>query len=249
MSKPPSRAMVLAAGRGERMRPLTDHCPKPLLSLCGRPIIDRVLDALAAFGVAEVVVNLHHLGDQLRRHLESRRQPRVVFSEEAELLETGGGVKAALPLLGKAPFFVINGDVLWVDSVVPALARLAKHWDGARMDGLLLVHPTPTAFGYHGSGDFQLSQLGELRRRQEWQVAPFVYAGVQLVHPRLFKATPEGPFSCNLPWDRALEAERLYGLRHDGAWYHLGTPEALAEAEAALDYEFRWTARPESDGG
>jgi MurNAc alpha-1-phosphate uridylyltransferase len=209
MSKPPRRAMVLAAGRGERMRPLTDHCPKPLLSLCGRPIIDRVLDALAAFGVAEVVVNLHHLGDQLRRHLESRRQPRVVFSEEAELLETGGGVKAALPLLGKAPFFVINGDVLWV----------------------------------------QLSQLGELRRRQEWQVAPFVYAGVQLVHPRLFKATPEGPFSCNLPWDRALEAERLYGLRHDGAWYHLGTPEALAEAEAALDYEFRWTARPESDGG
>jgi len=241
---PPTRAMLLAAGRGERMRPLSDKTPKPLLALRGRSLIERSLDRLAEAGVAEVVVNLHHLGGQLRERLAGRERPRVVFSEEETLLDTGGGVAKALPLLGEEPFFVVNGDALWLDGVRPALRRLADLWDESRMDALLLLHPTVAAFGFAGGGDFVMTPDGLLRRRREREVAPFAYAGVQLVHPRLFEGAPEGAFSFNRLWDRAIEAERLCGLRHDGTWYHVGTPEDLALAEQELTYELG-APRPE----
>lgn len=241
---PPTRAMLLAAGRGERMRPLSDKTPKPLLALRGRSLIERSLDRLAEAGVAEVVVNLHHLGGQLRDRLAGRERPRVVFSEEETLLDTGGGVAKALPLLGEEPFFVVNGDALWLDGVRPALRRLADLWDESRMDALLLLHPTVAAFGFAGGGDFVMTPDGLLRRRREREVAPFAYAGVQLVHPRLFEGAPEGAFSFNRLWDRAIEVERLCGLRHDGTWYHVGTPEDLALAEQELTYELG-APRPE----
>jgi len=240
----PTRAMLLAAGRGERMRPLSDETPKPLLALRGRSLIERSLDRLAEAGVEEAVVNLHHLADQLRDRLAGRERPRVLFSEEEALLDTGGGVAKALPLLGEAPFFVVNGDALWLDGVRPALRRLADLWDETRMDALLLLHPTVAAFGFVGGGDFVMSPDGLLRRRREREVAPFAYAGVQLVHPRLFEDAPEGAFSFNRLWDRAIEAERLCGLRHDGTWYHVGTPEDLALAEQELTYELG-APRPE----
>ncbi len=232
----PHRAMVLAAGLGERMRPLTANTPKPLIEVCGRPMIDTVLDRLAAAGVAEAVVNLHYLGEQIEAHLKDRARPRVVFSREADRLETGGGVRHALPLLGAEAFFVINGDVCWLDSCTPALRRLAAAWDDARMDALLLMHPTAFAVGYEGRGDFILGPDGRLRRRGEREVAPFVFAGLQILHPRLFDDTPEGAFSLNRVYDIAAERERLWGLRHDGEWFHIGTPEHLREVEDALQY-------------
>ncbi len=232
----PTRAMVLAAGLGERMRPLTDSTPKPLIEVRGRPMIDRVLDRLDAAGVREAVVNLHHLGDRLEQHLADRRRPKILFSPEEVLLDTGGGVTKALPHLGKQPFFALNGDVVWLDGGQPALERLAAAWDDAEMDVLLLLHPTVFAHGYHGSGDFFMSPVGRLRRRREREVAPFIFTGIQVLHPRFFTDLPEGAFSLNLLYDRAAEAERLWGLRHDGEWFHVGTPEALAEVEDALHH-------------
>jgi MurNAc alpha-1-phosphate uridylyltransferase len=226
--------MVLAAGRGERMRPLTDHTPKPMIEVEGQPIIDRILDRLAEAGVEDVVVNLHHMGDVLERHLEGRVAPRLAFSREAERLETGGGVRKALPLLGPDPFFVLNGDVVWLDGKTPALARLAAAWDDRTMDALLLVQPTVRAGGYDGPGDFALCPLGRLRRRRDLEIVPYVFAGVQILHPRLFAGAPDGRFSLNLLYDRAERAERLAGLRHDGAWFHVGTPEQLAAANDAI---------------
>ncbi len=232
----PTRAMVLAAGLGERMRPLTDSTPKPLIEVRGQPMIDRVLDRLEAAGVREAVVNLHHLGDRLERHLATRRRPKIQFSPEENLLDTGGGVAKALPQLGKQPFFALNGDVIWLDGGSPALERLAAVWDDAAMDVLLLLHPTAFAHGYHGFGDFFMSPLGDLRRRREREVAPFIFTGVQILHPRIFTDLPDGAFSLNLLYDRAIEAERLWGVRHDGEWFHVGTPEALAEVEDALHH-------------
>jgi len=234
--KMPSRAMVLAAGRGERMRPLTDKRPKPLIEVRGRSMLDRVLDRLAAAGVAEAVVNLHHLGPMIEDHLAARAAPKIHLSPEAELLETGGGITKALALLGKRAFFVVNGDVVWLDGATPALERLARAWDDAAMDGLLLLHPTAYALGYHGAGDFFMAPDGRLRRRREREVAPFLFAGLQILHPRLFKGAPEGRFSLNLLYDRALEAGRLWGLRHDGEWFHVGTPQSLEEVEDALHH-------------
>jgi MurNAc alpha-1-phosphate uridylyltransferase len=228
--------MVLAAGLGERMRPLTDTTPKPMIEVRGQPMIDRVLDRLEAAGVSEAVVNLHHLGAMLERHLAARDRPRIVFSPEDDLLDTGGGVTKALPQLGKRPFFALNGDVVWLDGGTPALERLAAAWDGAAMDVLLLLHPTVSAHGYHGAGDFFMSPVGRLRRRREREVAPYIFAGVQILHPRIFEDVPAGAFSLNLLYDRAAEAERLWGLRHDGEWFHVGTPEALAEVEDALHH-------------
>jgi MurNAc alpha-1-phosphate uridylyltransferase len=228
--------MVLAAGRGERMRPLTDKTPKPMIEVCGRAMIDRVLDRLAAAGVKQAVVNLHHLGEQIERHLAARRGPNIRFSHEAELLDTGGGVTKALPELGKRPFFALNGDVVWLDGGAPALERLAAAWDGAAMDVLLLLHPTAQAHGYHGPGDFFMSPGGQLRRRREHEVAPFIFAGIQILHPRVFQDAPAGAFSLNLVYDRAAEAKRLWGLRHDGEWFHVGTPEALDDVEDALHH-------------
>ncbi len=232
----PARAMVLAAGRGERMRPLTDKNPKPLIKVQGRPMIDRVLDRLVAAGVTEAVVNLHHLGGKLESHLAKRDQPRLMFSPEQDLLDTGGGVANALHLLGTKPFFVINGDVVWLDGGTPALERLGAAWDDADMDVLLLLQPTTSAHGYHGRGDFFMTPEGKLRRRIERQIAPFLFAGIQILHPRIFEAVPKGAFSLNLLYDRAAEAERLWGIRHDGEWFHVGTPEALGEVEDALHH-------------
>jgi len=241
----PKKAMVLCAGLGKRMRPLTDSKPKPLLTLRDRTLVDRILDRLVEAGVGEAVVNLHYLGEQLEEQLSRRDDIKVVFSwEKEEVLETGGGAKQALPLLGEEPFFLINGDVFWLNGLRPALFRLAEKWDAEAMDLLLLLHPTAYAIGYNGPGDFMMDPLGRLLRRQERQVSPFVFAGVQIVKPEVFKDAPEGPFSMNMIFDRAQEAERLYGLRHDGEWFHLGTPPDLKHAEAKLHHlEFHTVQR------
>ena len=228
------RAMVLAAGLGTRMRPLTDSLPKPLVTVAGETLIDRILDRLAEAGVEEVVVNLHHKADQLSGHLARRQRPRIRESREETLLETGGGVRRALPLLGGAPFFVVNGDVLWRNGKRSALDRLAAAWDESRMDGLLLLQRTVSAVGYDGHGDFMLTQDGLVRRPKPGEIPPYIFAGVQILHPRLFADAPQDPFSLNRLYATAAEAGRLGGIVHDGEWYHVGTPEALAEAEEAL---------------
>ncbi len=230
----PTHAMVLAAGLGLRMRPVTLTRPKPLVAVAGRTMLDRALDHLDAAGVGQVVVNCHWLGGQISTHLAGRAGIRVLYEEE--VLETGGGVANALPLLGGAPFYVVNSDIVWTDGPVPALARLAAAWESGRMDALLLLQPTATAFGYDGDGDFFLDPI---RRRGPGEVAPLLFAGVQILHPRLFAAAPAGKFSLNLVYDRALAAGRLAGLVHDGSWYHVGTPEALPAAEARLRDEQR----------
>ena len=230
----PRHAMVLAAGLGRRLRPITETLPKPLVRVAGTPIIDTVLDRLAAVGVEDVVVNLHHLGHLIEAHLQRRERPRIQFSREPAILETCGGIRQALPLLGPEPFYAINGKIIWLNGKIDALIRLAQAWDAARMDALLLLQPTVTAVGYDGLGDFQLDQEGSVRRREEWEVAPFLYSGIQIIHPRLFDGAPEGHFSLNLLWDRAIAAGRLRGLRHDGEWYHVSTPGQLAEVEQRL---------------
>lgn len=230
----PERAMVLAAGRGLRLRPLTLSRPKPLVEVQGRPLLDHVLDRLAAAGVVHAVVNAHHLGHMVEGHVQTRKRPSITVSREQVLLETGGGVRKALALLGQHPFYVVNGDVLWRDGQTPALLRLAAAWDPQVMDALLLVQPTASAIGYDGPGDFAMEQNGRLRRRGQGEVVPFLFAGVQILTHALFAHTPEGPFSLNLIYDRAIAAGRLFGLRHDGDWYHVGTPEDLARVEAAL---------------
>ncbi len=235
-TKSPRRAMVLAAGRGERMRPLTDARPKPLVEVRGKAMIDGVLDRLDAAGVEDAVVNLYHLGPMIEAHLAGRRRPRIHFSPEDELLDTGGGVAKALQHFGKDTFFAVNGDVVWLDSGEPALRRLAAAWDDATMDVLLLLHPTAYAYGYEGPGDFYMTPDGQLSRRGERRVAPFIFAGLQILHPRIFKDVPERKFSLNLLYDRAAEAERLWGIRHDGDWFHVGTPTALEEVEDALHH-------------
>lgn len=233
-SEIPKRAMVLAAGLGTRMKRLTEKQPKPLVEVSGRAMLDTILDRVEAAGIEEVVINLHYLGEQIVTHLEGRPAPRISYSREEELLETGGGVKKALPLLGDAPFFVTNGDVCWLDGYSPALERLAEQWNEEEMDGLLLLHPTVYAFGYDGVGDFHMDSAGRISRRKERAVAPFIYAGIQILHPRFFEGAPDGPFSLNLLYDRAIEHERLFGIRHDGEWFHIGTPEELRETEWAL---------------
>jgi MurNAc alpha-1-phosphate uridylyltransferase len=231
----PDHAMVLAAGLGARMRPLTDTRPKPLVPVAGKPLLDHVLDKLAQAGVTTAVVNVHYLADQIERHLAARRAPKIVFSDEREkLLDTGGGVVRALPQLGRAPFFHVNSDTLWIDSVTPNLTRLARAFDPARMDALLLLASTAASIGYHGKGDFAMEADGTLRRRAENEVLPFVYAGVALLSPALFADAPSGAFSLNVLFDRAAATGRLAGLRLEGLWMHVGTPEAIAEAEAAI---------------
>ena len=232
----PKVAMVLAAGFGKRLRPLTETLPKPLVQVNGEAMLDRILDRLSEAGVRKAVVNLHHLGEVIEDHLKDREAPEIVLSPEAEILETGGGVKRALPQLGKEPFFVLNGDVLWLDGRRPALQRLAEVWDGRRMDCLLLLHQSVFAYGYDGRGDFMMDPNGLVRRRREREIAPFVFAGMQILHPKLLDATPEGPFSLNRLYDKAAERGRLYGISHDGEWFHVGTPQDLKTAEAAMHH-------------
>jgi N-acetyl-alpha-D-muramate 1-phosphate uridylyltransferase len=231
----PNSAIVLAAGLGTRMRPYVGNVPKPLVQVGGKPLIDYALDRLAEAGIERVVVNVHYLADTLERHLAARETPRVVISDErGELLGTGGGIAKALPKLGNAPFFLINSDTFWLDGIKPNLARLAKGFDGGTMDALLLLAPTAGSVGYSGTGDFAMAPDGRLRRRTEREVVPFVYAGAAILTPALFSDAPAGAFPLTLLFDRAAERERLFGLRLEGLWMHVGTPEAVAAAEAAL---------------
>ncbi len=230
----PTIAMVLAAGHGVRMRPLTETRPKPLIEVAGRTLLDRVLDRLHGAGLRRAVVNHHHLGAMIEAHLAGRGDLEIALSPETALLDTGGGVAKALPLLGERPFFVVNGDVVWLDGTMPALARLATAWDDGKMDALLLLHPVVAAHGYDGSGDYFASPTGLLRRRAEREVAPFIFAGLQILSPKLFAGAPEGAFSLNRLYDKAEAEGRLWGIRHDGEWFHVGTPEGLAEVDEVL---------------
>jgi MurNAc alpha-1-phosphate uridylyltransferase len=227
--------MVLAAGKGERMRPLTDTIPKPLVRVDGKALIDHVLERLAAAGVEHAVVNVHHLADQIEQHLAGRTRPKIVFSDERDLLlDTGGGVAKALGKLGTEPFFHVNSDTLWIDGVKPNLVRLAEAFDRERMDALLLLAPATNSVGYSGRGDYHMQPDGRLKRRGEGEVAPFVYAGVAILSPALFADAPRGPFSLTKLFDRAQVAGRLHGLRLEGLWMHVGTPDAIAGAETAI---------------
>jgi MurNAc alpha-1-phosphate uridylyltransferase len=225
-------AMVLAAGLGTRMRPLTDDKPKPMVTLAGRTLLDWALDRLAAAGVRRTVVNTHYFAEVIHRHLDGRAG--IVISHEADILETGGGVRRALPLLGDRPFFVVNSDAVWLDGPAPALTRLAAAWDGSRMDALLLLQPVGVASGYAGPGDYHRAPDGTLRRRGPSETAPYLFAGVQILHPRLFAGAPDGRFSLNLLYDAAQAPGRLYGIVHDAEWFHVGTPDDLARTEDFL---------------
>jgi MurNAc alpha-1-phosphate uridylyltransferase len=231
----PTKAMVLAAGLGVRMRPLTDHIPKPLVRVAGRALLDHALDRLADAGVSEAVVNVHYLPDQIIDHTAGRSRPRVIISDERDrVLGTGGGVVKALPLLGSAPFFHVNADTLWIDGVRSNLARLAEAFDPAKMDILLLMAPTTSSIGYSGRGDYAMLPDGALRKRREHQVVPFVYAGAAIMSPSVFADAPAGEFSLTRIFDSANEQERLFGLRLDGVWMHVGTPDAINAAEEAF---------------
>jgi N-acetyl-alpha-D-muramate 1-phosphate uridylyltransferase len=231
----PNRAIVLAAGLGTRMRPHNGSIPKPLVAIGGKSLIDYVLDRLADAGVESAVVNVHHLADALERHLAPRQRPRILISDErGVLLGTGGGIAKALPQLGSAPFFLVNSDTVWLDGVKPNFARLAESFDSAAMDALLLLAPTAGSVGYSGRGDFAMLPDGRLRRRAEHEVVPFVYAGAAILSPALFAGAPTGAFPLTRLYDRAGAEDRLFGLRLEGLWMHIGTPDAVTAAEAAL---------------
>jgi MurNAc alpha-1-phosphate uridylyltransferase len=225
--------MVLAAGLGTRMRPLTDGTAKALLPVAGRTLLDRAIDAAVAGGARRAVVNVHHFAGQVRAHLAGRAAPPVAISDESgQLLETGGGMRRALPLLGPAPFFALNADAVWTGA--EPCAALAAAWDPDRMDALLLLAAREDARGYTRPGDFFLGGDGRPARRGGADAAPFVYTGAQIIAPGAFADAPDGAFSANLVWDRLLAAGRLFAVVHRGAWVDVGTPAGLAEAEAAL---------------
>lgn len=231
-----TRAFVLAAGLGKRMRPVTATLPKPLVEVAGKALIDHALDRAAEGGIETAVVNVHWLADLMEGHLAHRRPaPRIVLSDErAALLETGGGVKKALAHFAGEPFVVFNSDSFWLEGPRPNLNRLIEAWDPQTTDILLLVAPTATSLGYDGAGDFDMDSDGRLAWRGEREVAPFIYAGVAILKPELFADTPDGAFSLTLLFDRAARAGRLQGLRLDGQWLHVGTPEAIDAAEARV---------------
>ncbi len=232
---PLSRAMVLAAGLGARMRPLTDGTAKPLLPLLGRALLDHALDRLAEAGVETAVVNAHWQAEKVAAHVAARAAtPRLRLQLEPELLETGGGLRRALPLLGEAPFAVVNGDAFWLDGPTPALRRLACAFDPARMDALLLLVPTARVRGEVGRGDFFLDALGRARRPGPREIAPYLFGGVQVAAPSLLAEDEPGRFSVNRSWTRAAGRGRLHGLVHDGAWFHISSPPDLARAERTL---------------
>ena len=229
-------AMVLAAGLGKRMRPLTATRPKPLVEVAGKPLLDHVLDRLRAVGIKRAVVNAHYLADAVAAHLRDRAQDLeiLISDERAELLETGGGVTRALPLIEDATFLVVNSDNLWVDGPVDAIRLLEERWDEQQMDALLLVVALAQAHCHSGPGDFRMDPLGRLTRRAPGRPAPFVYTGVQIVSRRLFQDAPTGAFSMNVLWNRAIAEGRMFGLVHEGLWFDVGTPPAIAKAEAIL---------------
>jgi N-acetyl-alpha-D-muramate 1-phosphate uridylyltransferase len=229
-----THAMVLAAGLGLRLRPITENLPKPLVEVAGRTMLDHALDHMAGYGVETAAVNCHYLPDMIERHVAGRPSPPISVFREDALLDTGGGVANALSALGSRPFFVANADIIWTDGDRPALARLAEFWREDDMDALLLMHPVASATGYQGDGDFHRDESGRLHRRAKGEASSLVFAGVQILHPRLFENAPDGAFSLNLLFDIAGNNQRLFGLVHDGGWYHVGTPDALAEISALL---------------
>jgi MurNAc alpha-1-phosphate uridylyltransferase len=235
----PYKAMVLAAGLGTRLKPVTNTLPKALVQVDNRALIDHALDRLEAVGVGEVVVNTHYLAEQLQAHLSGRKSPVLQISHEDDLLDTGGGIAKALPLLGDDPFLAVNADAFWLNGPYDALQRMAHTWDDDTMDGLLLLHSTVEAYGYTGLGDF-CAPLGDgvLTRRLEGEVSPWLFTGIQMLHPRLFKTAPDGAFSLNLLYDRAIESGRLLGVVHDGEWFHVGTPQGLEEAETYMHLRY-----------
>ena len=237
MSMPPlasDTAMVMAAGLGKRMRPLTAAMPKPLVRVAGKPLIDYTLDSMAAAGLSNAVVNVHYLADQLEAHLRARTLPAVRISDErALLLETGGGMVHAAPLLPD-PFFSINSDNIWLDGPRDAFRELSAAWDPVRMDCLMLLVPHARAFNYRGKGDFHLDGVGRISRRKPSRIAPFIWTGIQLVGHRLLRDPPMGPFSTMVLWERAIEEQRLFGIVHTGEWFEVGEPHAIAPTEARL---------------
>ena len=232
-------AMVLCAGLGTRMA--NRALPKPLVLLHGKALIDHVLDRLGEAGIERAVVNLHHKADLIERHVSARKVPAITFSYEREtLLDTGGGVKKALPLLGPGPFLIQNADSVWVEGIGSNLGRLMDAWDDARMDCLMMLALSTAGLGYQGRGDFAMDSEGRIRRRRvEQEIVPFAFTGVSVAHPRLFKESPEGAFSLNLVWSQAIAAGRAFGMRMEGIWMHVGTPEALTQAEQCLSGALR----------
>jgi N-acetyl-alpha-D-muramate 1-phosphate uridylyltransferase len=235
----PTRAMILAAGLGTRMAPLTAERPKPLIELHGKALLDYAIDRLTQGGVKSIVVNVHYLANMVVSHLDKRKalDPKLdiqICDETNAILDTGGGIAHALHYFKGEPFFTHNSDSLWVEGMGSALERMKMRWNPDTMDALMLVAPCVTAIGYDGRGDFTMDALGLLKRRDELRIAPFVWTGVQIIHPRLFDGAPKGRFSINPLWDRAIERERLYGVRLDGVWIHVGTPQGLEEAEGFL---------------
>src|SRR5262245_40557362 len=234
-------AMVVSAGLGTRTAPAANGLPKPLVALGGKALIDHVLDRLAEAGVARAIVNVHHRADLIERHLQGRTRPAIEISDErGSLLGTGGAVKKALPRLGPGPFLIHNADSVWIEGVGSNLARLAGAWEDGTMDCLMLLALASTSHGYQGRGDFALSTDGRIRRRRvEQEIVPFAFTGVSIAHPRLLEGSPDGAFSLNRVWNRAIAAGRAYGVRMDGVWMHVGTPEALGEAERCLSGALR----------
>lgn len=232
-------AMILAAGLGTRMHPLSQTIPKPLIPVFGKPLLDHAIDALSTgTGVKKIIVNMHYLADQIEAHLKSKsgkNLPQIILSDEREqLLNSGGGIVNALDHLGKAPFFLLNADTFWLEGVSPNLRRLVQAFDEKKMDILLMLADATRAVGYEGRGDFTMDGEGRLKRRAEQRVAPFAYAGAAIIDPEIFKNAPKGPFSLNLSFDEAIENERLYGMGMEGLWLHVGTPAAIIEAEQAI---------------
>lgn len=233
----PKTAMVLAAGLGKRMRPLTATRPKPLIDVAGKALLDHLLEKLRASGVEKVVVNVHYLADAVEAHLANNPHGlEVAISDERSLLlETGGGMVRAGPLIDCDPFLVVNSDNLWIDGPADTLKLLASQWDGATMDALLLLVPHARAENHRGMGDFHMGRTGRLRRRDRGRVAPFVYTGIQMVAKRLLRDAPDGPFSTNILWDRAIAEGRCFGAVHQGLWFDVGTPQAIKATELILE--------------
>jgi N-acetyl-alpha-D-muramate 1-phosphate uridylyltransferase len=229
-------ALVLAAGLGKRMRPLTATRPKPLVRVAGKALIDHSLDRIAAAGIGQVVVNAHYLADALEAHVRQGQWPftTAISDEREQLLETGGAMVKAAPLLTGDPFLAVNSDNVWTDGPADTIQLLARHWDAERMDALLLLVRHASAAGHGGRGDFHMDARGLVSRRKPGRVAPFVYTGIQLISRRFLRDAPAGPFSTNILWDRAIAEGRLYGIAHQGQWFEVGTPDAIPLVEAAL---------------
>jgi len=231
----PAKAMIFAAGLGTRMRPLTEHVPKPLITVAGKPLIDHVLDRLAQAGVETAIVNVHYLASQIEAHLAARKSPRILISDEREkLLDQGGGIAKALPWLGPEPFFLANTDAFWAEGPANNLRRLASAWDPERMDILLLVAAVAASLGVDSPGDFNMAPDGRLTRRLECEIAPFVYTGIGIVKPGLFTAETRDIFPLAPFFFEAAKKERLFGQRLDGLWFHVGNPQAIEDAERKL---------------